>query len=147
MRCYSESLQSAETERDVADDTGETILEGSVDTIAAEVSDVAAVAALSEQPVTTAEVISDPVETSVPEVNESAVEEVAAPSPAIPVEAAIAPVEVSSLPEENQVPSDDGDDDSAPSSQTIQQPAAERTIVQTELPAPLKFGQPLPTGL
>ncbi|MEO0867337.1 MAG: hypothetical protein AAFY17_02590, partial [Cyanobacteria bacterium J06642_11] len=28
--------------------------------------------------------------------------------------------------------------------QTVQQPAAERTIVQTAMPAPLTFGQPLP---
>lgn len=33
---------------------------------------------------------------------------------------------------------------SAPAPQTIQQPAANRTIIQTDAPAPLIFGQPLP---
>ena len=36
------------------------------------------------------------------------------------------------------------DEDKSPVWQTVQQPAAERTIVQTEIPAPLTFGQPLP---
>lgn len=58
-----------------------------------------------------------------------------------PTETALAPVELSP-------PLDDGQtsiNSSAP--QTIQQPAAERTIVQTELPAPVPFGQPLPGRL
>lgn len=57
-------------------------------------------------------------------------------------ETALAPVELSSpLPDNSQAVNDS----SIP--QTIQQPAAERTIVQTELPAPVPFGQPLPGGL
>ncbi|MEM9977467.1 MAG: AMIN domain-containing protein [Cyanobacteria bacterium P01_D01_bin.2] len=57
------------------------------------------------------------------------------PTLEIPTETALAPVglEPRTVAEETSSPP-----------QTIQQPAAERTIVQTEIPAPLSFGQPLP---
>ena len=57
------------------------------------------------------------------------------PNLEIPTETALAPVglEPRAMAEETSSPP-----------QTIQQPAADRTIVQTEIPAPLSFGQPLP---
>lgn len=56
-----------------------------------------------------------------------------------PMETAQAPIELS-----RTVPQPEETENTGPTLQTIQQPAAERTIIQTELPTPLKFGQPLP---
>ncbi len=56
----------------------------------------------------------------------------------VPTETALAPVEVQNPP----ATVENGGENSVP--KPIQQPAAERTIVQTELSAPLTFGQPLP---
>ncbi|MGD1949473.1 MAG: AMIN domain-containing protein [Leptolyngbyaceae cyanobacterium] len=53
-------------------------------------------------------------------------------------ETALAPVE-SSVSEQPAF-----DETANPAAPTIQQPAAERTIMQTDMPAPLTFGQPLP---
>ncbi|EKV02469.1 AMIN domain-containing protein [Leptolyngbya sp. PCC 7375] len=74
----------------------------------------------------------------------AAVPDVEMPASARPAETALAPVELSSLSEEDQTVAEDRD---PPDFQTIQQPAAERTIVQTDLPVPLQFGQPLPEGI
>ncbi|MFG6105097.1 AMIN domain-containing protein [Leptothoe sp. EHU-05/26/07-4] len=74
----------------------------------------------------------------------AAVPDVEMPAPARSASTALAPVELSSLSEEDQTVVEDRD---PPDFQTIQQPAAERTIVQTDLPVPLQFGQPLPEGI
>ena len=58
------------------------------------------------------------------------------PIPGIPTETALAPVGLEPQAVAEETPSQ--------SLQTIQQPAADRTIVQIEIPAPLTFGQPLP---
>lgn len=83
--------------------------------------------------------------TKLPVESADALSEVEMPAPASPPETtALAPVELSSLSDADQTVAEDRD---PPDPQTIQQPAAERTIVQTELPAPLQFGQPLPEGI
>ena len=61
---------------------------------------------------------------------------------ASPTETALAPVEASS-----SRPADAPSVRENIAPQTIQQPAAERTIVQTAPPAPVPFGQPLPDNL
>lgn len=63
----------------------------------------------------------------------------------VPIETALAPVDSSAMPEKTQTTLVNEESDSS-SLGPIQQPAAQRTIVQTELPAPLTFGQPLPDG-
>lgn len=65
--------------------------------------------------------------------------------PEAPVAVAETALAAEPVPESTPVDSDDGTD--SPAWQIIQQPAAERTIVQTETPAPLTFGQPLPKAL
>ncbi|MBT9314318.1 AMIN domain-containing protein [Leptothoe spongobia] len=79
----------------------------------------------------------DPLENS-----ETAEVAVVSEPPIQPTETVLAPVEVSSSipdPQLSRVESR-----SAPAPQTIQQPAATRTIMQTDVPKPLTFGQPLP---
>ncbi|ESA37612.1 localization of periplasmic protein complex [Leptolyngbya sp. Heron Island J] len=63
-------------------------------------------------------------------------------TPVGPTETALAPIESSSPQSDNLQPAR-GD----AALQTIQQPAAARTIVQTAPPTPLPFGQPLPEDL
>ena len=75
---------------------------------------------------------SDAVESVSPSVNESASDN---------TETALAPQEAS---EPMQQPAAVSDEVVNSTAQTIQQPVAERTIMQTDMPAPLPFGQPLP---
>ncbi|MEM9804069.1 MAG: AMIN domain-containing protein [Cyanobacteria bacterium P01_D01_bin.56] len=59
--------------------------------------------------------------------------------PIRPIETALAPVEEDAS--ANGIPVEENP---SPNWETVQQPAAQRTIVQTTMPAPLTFGQPLP---
>ena len=83
----------------------------------------------------------------VPSIEVSTAEPVAELEPAVDLPTSeqaaavgLAPVELS-LAEVQQA-----DETSKPVWETIQQPAGHRTIVQTQLPAPLTFGQPLPNA-
>ena len=63
-------------------------------------------------------------------------------APEVAAETALAPVESSAESPAQLQPAPD--EDINPAAQTIQQPAADRTIIRTDMPAPLTFGQPLP---
>lgn len=65
------------------------------------------------------------------------------PSPEGPKKTALAPV---AHPSETQQQPHVEESSEQQTWQTIQQPAAERTIVQIDIPAPLTFGQPLPSA-
>ncbi|NEQ49423.1 MAG: AMIN domain-containing protein [Leptolyngbya sp. SIO3F4] len=62
-----------------------------------------------------------------------------------PTETALAPI-IETSPIATQSPQVDRGPSAAPALQTIQQPAANRTIIQTEPIAPIPFGQPLPSA-
>ena len=131
-------LRRSEMEADVAEEAT-VVIEEPIAVVVIESPEMS----LAEEPVTA--VPTEPATVSVSPASEPPESSVANPRSVRSTENAMAPVEVSSLPLENQVSAEEGDTP-APIPQTIQQPAAERTIVQTELPAPLKFGQPLPAG-
>lgn len=80
-------------------------------------------------------------ETSAEQTAVNAAPRVEIATPEIPIATALAPVEVSSLPEKTTAAVER---ESVNVPQTVQQSVAERTILQTELPEPLQFGQPLP---